>query len=173
MSRYQHEYPWPSLATPPYCPLFPVGLQGYIPYRHRAVCWFELVVLPLLGHVKGSTWVHHLWARPYFSSWRKILTSTTKECCEQYWTSSGGSTLQRKYIYQNSYLCVFVSFKCSGPGNFNQKLTTPTSLCIKVKFNFRISAVIEVVSKTKQGRKVILKCTMILISIWYMWLDGF
>ena len=43
--------------------------QGYIPYRHRAaVCWFALVVLPLLGHVKGSTGVYHLWARPYFSS---------------------------------------------------------------------------------------------------------
>ena len=35
-SSHQHWYPWPSLASPPYCPLFPAGLQGYIPYRHRA-----------------------------------------------------------------------------------------------------------------------------------------
>ena len=35
--------------------------QGYIPYQHRAaVCRFELVVLPLLIHVKGPTGVHHL-----------------------------------------------------------------------------------------------------------------
>ena len=26
MSRYQHGYPWPSLANPPYCPLLPAGL---------------------------------------------------------------------------------------------------------------------------------------------------
>ena len=69
MSRYQHGYPWPSLATPPYRPLLPVGLQEYIPYLHRAaVCRFELVVLPLLSHVKGSTEVLHLWARPYLFS---------------------------------------------------------------------------------------------------------
>ena len=69
MSRYQHGYAWPSLATRPYRPLLPADLQGYIPYRHRAaVCRFELVVLLLLVHVKGSTGVHHLWARPYFSN---------------------------------------------------------------------------------------------------------
>ena len=28
MSRLQHGYPWPSLATHPYCPLLPAGLQG-------------------------------------------------------------------------------------------------------------------------------------------------
>ena len=44
----QHRYPWPSLATPPYCPLLPAGLKGYIPNRHRAaVCRFELVILSL------------------------------------------------------------------------------------------------------------------------------
>ena len=49
-------YPSSSLATPPYRPLLPAGLQGYISYRHRAVvCRFELVVLPLFVHVKGST----------------------------------------------------------------------------------------------------------------------
>ena len=43
----------------PYRPLLPAGLQSYIPYRHRAaVCRFELVVLPLLVHVKEYTGVH-------------------------------------------------------------------------------------------------------------------
>ena len=68
ISRYLHGYPWLSLATALYRPLLPAGLKGYIPYRHRAaVCRFELVVLLLHVHVKGSTVVHHLWARPYFS----------------------------------------------------------------------------------------------------------
>ena len=41
MSSHQHGYPWPSLATLLYCLLHPVGLQGYIPYRHRVtVCRF-------------------------------------------------------------------------------------------------------------------------------------
>ena len=30
MSSHQRRYPWPSLATPPYRPLLPAGLQGYI-----------------------------------------------------------------------------------------------------------------------------------------------
>ena len=69
MSNHQHGYPWPSLATPLCRPWPPAGFQGYILYLHRAaVCRFELVILPLLGHVKGSTGVHHLWAHPYFSS---------------------------------------------------------------------------------------------------------
>ena len=62
-------YPWPSLATPPYRSSLLAGLQGYTPYPHRAaVCRFELVTLLLLGHVKGSIGVHHLWDRPYLSS---------------------------------------------------------------------------------------------------------
>ena len=45
------------------------GLQGYIPYPHRAaVCMFELDVLLLLGHMWGSIVVPHLWSRPRFSS---------------------------------------------------------------------------------------------------------
>ena len=69
ISCYQHGYPWPSLVTPPYCPLLPAGPQGYILYRHRAVvCRFEQVVLSLHVHVKGSTGVPQLWAHPYFSS---------------------------------------------------------------------------------------------------------
>ena len=61
MSHYQHGYSQPTLAIPPYRPLLPAGPQGYIPYRHRAaVCRFELIVLRLHVHVKGSTGVHHL-----------------------------------------------------------------------------------------------------------------
>ena len=44
------------------------GLQGYTSHLHRAaVCRFGLVALLLLGHVKGSTRVYSLWARPFFS----------------------------------------------------------------------------------------------------------
>ena len=69
MLSYQYGYFWPSLAIPPYPPLLPAGLQGYIPYLHKATVYrFKLVVLPLLGYVKGFTEVPHLWARPYFSS---------------------------------------------------------------------------------------------------------
>ena len=67
-----------SLATRPYRPLPLAGLPGYIPYRHRAaVCIFELDVLPLLVPVKGSTGVHHLWARPYFSKCPACLVRLT------------------------------------------------------------------------------------------------
>ena len=39
MSRHQHGYPRPSLATPPYRPFLLAGPKGYIPYQHRAaVC---------------------------------------------------------------------------------------------------------------------------------------
>ena len=37
MLHHQHGYPWPSPATNLYCPSLPVGLQGYILYRHRAI----------------------------------------------------------------------------------------------------------------------------------------
>ena len=51
MSCRQHGYPWPSLTTSPYRSSPLAGLQGCIPYPHRAaVCMFELVVLLLLGH---------------------------------------------------------------------------------------------------------------------------
>ena len=66
---HQHRYPRPFLAPPLYRPSLPAGSQGYIPYRYRvAVYRFELVVLPLLVHVKGSTGVHHSWVRPCFPS---------------------------------------------------------------------------------------------------------
>ena len=69
MSRRQHGYPWPSLATSPYHSSPPAGLQGYILCPHIvAVCKFVLVVLLLHIHMWGSTGVHRLWARPCFSS---------------------------------------------------------------------------------------------------------
>ena len=65
MSRRQHGYPWPSLATSPYHSSPPAGLQGYILCPHIvAVCKFVLVVLLLHIHMWGSTGVHRLWARP-------------------------------------------------------------------------------------------------------------
>ena len=68
MSCRYHGYPWPSLATSPYRSLPLAGLRGYIPYPYiAAVCMFELVVLLLLGHMRGSIGVHYLWARPCFS----------------------------------------------------------------------------------------------------------
>ena len=43
-----------SLATSPYHSSPLACLQGYTPYPHTAaVCMFELVVLPLLGHKAG------------------------------------------------------------------------------------------------------------------------
>ena len=69
MSCRKHGYPWPSLAISTDRSLPLAGLQGYIPCPHTAaVCMFELVVLLLLGHMWGSIGVHHLWARPCFSS---------------------------------------------------------------------------------------------------------
>ena len=69
MLYHQHGYPWPSFATPPYRSSLLVGPQGYIPYPQRAaVCRFELVILLLLSHMRGSIGEHHLWAHPCFSS---------------------------------------------------------------------------------------------------------
>ena len=69
MSCRLHGLPWPSLLTSPYRSSPLEGLQGYIPYPHIAAeCMFKLVVLLLHGHMWGSIGVHHLWARPCFSS---------------------------------------------------------------------------------------------------------
>ena len=69
MSCREHGYPWPSLVTFPYRSSPLAGLQGYIAYPHIAAeCMFELGVLLLPGHMWGSIGVHHLWARPCFSS---------------------------------------------------------------------------------------------------------
>ena len=60
MSCHLHGYPSPSLATSPYHSSLLASLQGYIPYPHlAAVCMFELVVLLLLGHMRGSIGAHH------------------------------------------------------------------------------------------------------------------
>ena len=68
MSSRKHGYPWPSLATFPYRSSPQAGLQSYIPYPHiAAVCMFELVVLLLLGHMRGSIGVINLWVRLCFS----------------------------------------------------------------------------------------------------------
>ena len=57
---HHHGYTRPSLATSPYRSSLLAGLQGYIPYPHiAAVCMFELDVLLLLGHMRGSIGVHH------------------------------------------------------------------------------------------------------------------
>ena len=54
-------------ATSPYRSSPPPGLQGYIPYPHRAaVCMFVLVVLLSHGHMWGSIGVYHLWTRLFY-----------------------------------------------------------------------------------------------------------
>ena len=86
MSCYQHRYPWPSPATLFYRPSFPVGLRGYILYRHRAVvCRFKLVVLPLLVHMKGSTGVRCLWVRLYLSSMFRMSSSSNLSSFRDGW----------------------------------------------------------------------------------------
>ena len=66
MSCRQHGYSWLSVTTPPFHSSLLARPQGYIPYPHRAaVCRFELFSL---SHMRGSIGVHHLWARPCFSS---------------------------------------------------------------------------------------------------------
>ena len=37
ISNRQYGFLWPSQAIRPYRPSLPVGLQGYILYRHRAI----------------------------------------------------------------------------------------------------------------------------------------
>ena len=78
MSCSQHGYPWPSLATPPYSSSLLVGLQGYIPHPHRAaLCMFELVVLLLFGHMRGSIGVlnFHYFLGNLDWEWQSLLQS--------------------------------------------------------------------------------------------------
>ena len=99
LSCHQHGYPWPFLATSPYRSSLLAGPQGYIPYPHRAdVSRFELVTLLLLGHVKGSIGVHHLWARPYFSSSESCMTQPRIELRYaqtplEFWNTNGSPNL--------------------------------------------------------------------------------
>ena len=68
MSCRLHGYPWPSLATSPYHSSPLAGLQGYISYPNiAAVCMFELVVLLLLGHMRGSITDEFVLASPAVS----------------------------------------------------------------------------------------------------------
>ena len=61
LSCHQHGYPWPSLAILPYYSLLLAGLQGYIPYPHRAaVCRVELVALLLFGHGRTTLMISSL-----------------------------------------------------------------------------------------------------------------
>ena len=79
MSCRQHGYPWPSHASSPYHSSLLAGFQGYIPYPHiAAVCMFELVVLLLLSHMRGSIGVHHWWVRLCFSTSVLCDTRLTK-----------------------------------------------------------------------------------------------
>ena len=45
--------------------------------RIGVVCRFELVVLPFLLHVKGSTGVHHIWDCSYFSKPKSLSSSSS------------------------------------------------------------------------------------------------
>ena len=69
LSSYHHHYVVQlahisltlSLFTSPYHSWPLAGLQVYTPYHHiAAACMFELAVLLLIGHMRGSTGVHHL-----------------------------------------------------------------------------------------------------------------
>ena len=69
LSCHQRRYPWSSLTTSTYRSTHPAGPQGYDPYPHKAAVYsFKLITLLLRGYVKRSLELHHLWARPYFSS---------------------------------------------------------------------------------------------------------
>ena len=77
MSCCQHGYPWPSLATSPYRSSLLAGLQGYIPYPHIAtVCMFKLVVLFLLGHIRGSILSDENCQASSQKFWRIMITIT-------------------------------------------------------------------------------------------------
>ena len=54
----------------PHSPLFPIVhcFRQVLMATSRIVTELLYVVLPLHAHVKGYIGVHHLWARPYFSS---------------------------------------------------------------------------------------------------------
>ena len=60
--------------TDPFSPLLPIVHSFQLVLRatprilQSCLSRFKLVALLSLGHVKGSTRVHHLWARPYISS---------------------------------------------------------------------------------------------------------
>ena len=71
---YHHGVPLAQISLTPldsrlYRPSLPVCLPCNILYQNRAVVVrFLLVAQPLFVRVKGSTAVHRLWVRPYFSN---------------------------------------------------------------------------------------------------------
>ena len=74
---------------------------------------FELDVLLLLLHMKGSTGVHHLWARPYFSS-SVCLACLVRLILFSWWVVGGRITVSRTalhkviYIYIYIYICMYI-----------------------------------------------------------------
>ena len=65
--KYWHGFPWPSPAIHLQRLSLPAGLPGHNLCR-TVVVRFLMVNQILLVRVKGSTGVHCLWIRPYFSS---------------------------------------------------------------------------------------------------------
>ena len=115
MSYHKHGHLWPSLVSSHYRSSPLESLQGYIPYPHiAAVCMFELVVLLLPGHMWGSMGVHHLWARPCFSSsvlcvWSKTSAQQTHtRVCVRARTHTHTHTLT--HIYWSFYRCGLISW---------------------------------------------------------------
>ena len=104
------------------------GLQGYIPYPHIAAeCMFEVAVLTLPFHMWESTGVHHLWARPYFSSsvcltWivfvmggRWPYSWCLVGCCHQDLFNIARSILVelRSSFFSSSFISIHVVHPCS------------------------------------------------------------
>ena len=124
MSRHQNGYPWPSLTTPPYHPLLLAGLQGYNPYQHRAaICTIELVILPLLGHVKGSTGV---------ITYELVPTSPAVSCM------SGSSDLVFVMGGKWPYSCCFV---CAASSTCSVLLATFLCSCYQAFFSIHLVSV--------------------------------
>ena len=110
-----------TLPSPPLVHRFRLVLGAtshiYIPYL--SVCRFELVALPLLGHVKGSTRVHHLWTRPYFACLVRLIlivfvlggwcpySCCFVGCCLQDFFNIARSILFI-YIYIYIYIYIFI-----------------------------------------------------------------
>ena len=103
--------------------------SGQHPVTAHSCCMFELVVLPLLGHMWGSIGVNHLWARPCFSSsvlswcyfssfpgyfflfWRFIVQNMSRKCCvpiscSQMIFSVGGPCISGVLLLHLSFLCL-------------------------------------------------------------------
>ena len=93
MLLHQHGYPRSFLATVLCRPLLPVGLQGFIPYRHRAaVCRFKLVVQNLFDHMKGSTGLHHLFS---LARWESSSLPSGQSACQ--WPRRQGFNLRSSH----------------------------------------------------------------------------